>query len=169
MSTTRRINREWTFQRAAYTFLRVVLPIGSEIQGSDAAGGTQRQRQLNAQRGIVAGWPDMQCEVEGFASIYFELKAPGGTASAEQQRRGENLIRLGRHWFCVQSLGEIEQHLRHLGVPLRGTTLSAQERDERLQQRMPTRTRTRKPRADKPTIKQVAKGNKLAIFGIGPQ
>ena len=84
----RRINREWAFQRAADVFLRVVLPAGSEVQGNDAAGGTRRQRELNYARGIRGGWPDHQCEVEGFASIFFEWKASGGKPMARHARAG---------------------------------------------------------------------------------
>ena len=124
---------EWVFQRGAFTFLRAILPHDCEIQSNDAANsGSMRVRQLNASRGIRQGWPDMVAVVLGFPEIYIECKAPGGRLSGEQARRGENLVRLGRHWIVAETLAEIETELRRIGVPLRGTTLTAQQRDERL-------------------------------------
>ena len=132
----RRGNPEWDFQRAAYVFLSAVLPRDSEIQSNDAANkGTRRQRELNASRGIRGGWPDITAAVLGFPEIYIECKARGGRLSPEQQRRGQRLMALGRHWFVADSLVVIEQNLRSIGVPLRGTTLSAAERDARIAER----------------------------------
>lgn len=150
---------EWNLQRAAYTYLCAVLPLGSEIQSNDAAGGTEKQRQLNYMRGIRKGWPDITCAVEGQPEIYIELKARGGSLKPEQIRRGENLRRLGRVWFVAQSLEQIEVELLTLGIPLRGHTLTATERDVKMAERAAKPKRPAKPRAAKPKARHIAAWN----------
>lgn len=158
---------EWTLQRAAYVFLCAVLPPGSEVQSNDAASSAGlRQRQAAAARGVRAGWPDIVCEVEGFPAIYPEAKMPGGRLTPAQEARGNNLLRLGRHWFVFHSLAELEQELRRIGVPLRGTTLSAGERDQRLAVRAPAKKAT-KPRTTRPKpadLARVAGMRKAVMF-----
>jgi hypothetical protein len=144
---------EWNFQRAAVVYLSAVLPLGSEIQGNDTRGKQSiKLRQLDAARGIRAGWPDLVCIVAGFPEIYIELKAPGGRLSDEQERRGRVLRTLGRVWFVAQALEQIEVELLTLGVPLRGTMLSAADRDERIAAKKPSR-KPSKPRTAKPTAR----------------
>ena len=158
---------EWNLQRAANAYLSAVLPVGSEIQAHDTRGKqTIRARQLDVARGIKGGWPDLVCEVEGFPSIYIELKAPGGRLSEEQQRRGLNLRRIGRVWFVAQTLEQIEVELLTLGVPLRGTMLSAADRDARIAtpkgHNKPPRTRTAKPTAR--GLAKIAKARAGGVF-----
>ena len=150
-------HHEWTFQRAAFVYLSAVLPLGSEVQSNDAAGHTMKQRQMNAARGMRKGWPDMVCVVSGFPEIYVECKVKGGALESEQLRRGENLRRLGRIWFVAQTLEQIEVELRTIGVPLRGTMLSAADRDERVQERMRQPFKPSKPRAARPKASALAK------------
>ena len=153
-------HHEWTFQRAAFVYLSAVLPQGSEIQSNDAAGHTMKQRQMNAARGMRKGWPDMVCVVSGFPEIYVECKVKGGALESEQLRRGENLRRLGRIWFVAQTLEQIEVELRTLGVPLRGTMLSAAERDQRVQEKLSAPRTPSRPRTAKPTAATLAKFSK---------
>jgi len=152
---------EWMFQRAAVTYLSTVLPLGSEIQGHDTRGKqTARARQLDVARGIKAGWPDLVCEVADFPPIYIELKAPAGRLSDEQHRRGMNLRRLGRIWFVAQTLEQIEVELVTLGVPLRGHTLTAAERDAKIAEKAAAKPKApAKPRAPRGNRKQVARWN----------
>jgi hypothetical protein len=158
---------EWNFQRAAVVYLSAVLPLGSEIQGNDTRGKQSiKLRQLDAARGIRAGWPDLVCVVSGFPEIYIELKAPGGRLSDEQERRGRVLRTLGRVWFVAQALEQIEVELLTLGVPLRGTMLSAVDRDARIAapkgHNKPPRARAAKPTAR--GLAKIAKARHAGIF-----
>ena len=161
---------EWTFQRAAFNYLRTVLPLGSEVQSNDAAGGTMKQRQLNYARGVRQGWPDITCAVEGQPEIYIECKAKGGSLTEEQLRRGENLRRSGRLWFLAQTLEQIEVELLTLGIPLRDHTMTAAQRDAKIAakaEKPRTAPRAAKPRGNK---RQVARVNTLMLaLARGPQ
>ena len=153
---------EWNFQRAAVVYLATVLPVGSEIQGHDTRGKQSiRLRQLDVARGLKAGWPDVVCVVAGQPEIYIELKGPAGRLSAEQERRGLNLRKLGRVWFVAQTLEQIEVELLTLGIPLRPHTLAAADRDARLRVKKPARSFN--PRAPKESRARIAKGNAMML------
>lgn len=159
---------EWHLQMAAEAFLKAVLPRDCAHTAIDAGQGKMgmRQAQLRKARGVAAGWPDFILVRQGmFYGI--ELKGAAGRLSDAQERTFPMIQAAGGQISVCRSVADIERALIHWGFPLRGTTLTAEERDARI---VATGEKPRKasaPRAHKPSKRALAFGLRAQAYGGG--
>ena len=122
-------------------------------------------------RGLVAGTPDTILIVPGLPLMAVELKAPGRKPTEAQYQVGEAIIRSGHHWDFADSVAGYMALLAGWGVALPpSAALNAEHKDavlrsaairrEESKTGKPSRARTR---AAKPTMAQVARGNRMAM------
>ena len=119
---------------------------------------TPEQHMWEKARGILAGCPDTAILIPG-KSVWIELKRPGGKLSEQQRIVGEQLIAAGHSWQWTDSVTGYWKCLQTAGVPMqRSAEIMAMDFDARLAAKAmasPTPTRTRQPRAEKPSVAQV--------------
>ena len=91
--------------------------------------------------------------------MWIELKRPGGKLSEQQRIVGEQIIAAGHSWQWTDSVTGYWKCLQNAGVPMqRSAEIMAMDFDARLAAKAmasPTPTRTRQPRAEKPSVAQV--------------
>ena len=124
---------EHRLQMATATFLAAVLPRDSYWTSVDAGQGRMdvRAGQMRKARGVRAGFCDVLLIWRGgFYGI--ELKASKGKVSDIQHITHAQIREAGGQVSVCHSIEEVETALRAWDIPLRGTTLTAQQRDERL-------------------------------------
>lgn len=85
-------------------------------------GGKVRGAQLK-ERGLRAGWPDIQLIVGG-SFVGIELKAPRGKLYREQVARHDEIREAGGYVFVCRSLEGVASVLRGLGVKLRARVMA---------------------------------------------
>lgn len=144
---------EHRLQMAVAAFLSAVLPRDAAWTAVDAGQGRMDMKaaQIRKARGVHAGWPDIQVVWRGYFHG-IELKAEKGRVSDRQEHVHVDLKNAGAFVSVCRSIADVERALIHWAIPLRGTTLTAAERDERLASPKPTRAT--KPRA-RPTAAQI--------------
>ncbi len=115
---------------AAATFLGAVLPRDAYWTSVDAGQGAMsiRAAQMRKARGVKAGFPDVSLIWRG-GYYGIELKAGAGKVSDIQQITHAQIREAGGQVSVCRSIEDVERALRHWGIPLRGTTLTAQDRD----------------------------------------
>lgn len=121
---------EHRLQQAAAAFLSAVLPRDAYWTSVDAGQGAMniRAAQMRKARGVKAGFPDVLVCFRGWM-FCIELKASKGRVSEVQEVAHHQIREAGGQVSVCRSIEEVERALRHWGIPLRGTTLTAQERD----------------------------------------
>ena len=124
---------EHRLQMATATFLAAVLPCDSYWTSVDAGQGRMdvRAGQMRKARGVKAGVPDVLVCYRGMLYC-IELKASKGRLSETQHMTIGQIHEAGGKVEVCHSIEEVETALRGWDIPLRGTTLTAQQRDERL-------------------------------------
>lgn len=124
---------EHRLQMATATFLAAVLPCDSYWTSVDAGQGAMniRAAQMRKARGVKAGVPDVLVCYRGMLYC-IELKASKGRLSETQHMTIGQIHDAGGKVEVCHSIEEVETALRAWDIPLRGTTLTAQQRDERL-------------------------------------
>lgn len=146
---------EHQLQTAAYAYLRKALPPEALVWSTDHAG--KRSVAAGArmkQRGIIPGISDMFVFWRG-TLVALELKSGRNGATDAQDVFGHAVMDNGGRYYVVNSLEHIEAYLRHVGIPLRATMLTAVERDALLA--APKAPRKSKPRVQKPSAARVRK------------
>lgn len=121
---------EHRLQQACAAFLSAVLPRDCYWTSVDAGQGAMniRAAQMRKARGVKAGFCDMLVVWRG--GFYgLELKATNGRVSDIQQTTHAQIREAGGQVSVCRSIEDVERALRHWGIPLRGTTLTAQDRD----------------------------------------
>jgi hypothetical protein len=121
---------EWKLQQACATFLSATLPRDCYWTSVDAGQGAMNLRaaQMRKARGVRAGFVDMLV-VWGGRFYGVELKGSKGRLSDIQQITHAQIRDAGGQVEVCHSVEELERALRAWGIPLRGTTLTAQDRD----------------------------------------
>lgn len=124
---------EWRLQQACATYLGAVLPRDAYWTSVDAGQGKMNlvSAQLRRSRGVKAGVPDLLICYRGMLYC-IELKASKGKVSDIQHVTHAQIREAGGQVSVCHSIEEVETALRAWDIPLRGTTLTAQQRDERL-------------------------------------
>lgn len=124
---------EHRLQMACATFLAATLPRDSYWTSVDAGQGRMdvRAGQMRKARGVKAGVPDVLVCYRGMLYC-IELKASKGRLSETQHMTIGQIREAGGQVSVCHSIEEVETALRAWDIPLRGTTLTAQQRDERL-------------------------------------
>lgn len=131
---------------------------------------TPAQGALQKARGVKRGLPDVMIWAPGFF-LGVELKSGNTTTTDAQDGFAEAMARLGHGFAVVRSVEALGEALERHGIPLRaGWRVAAQIHDAALDvPRVAKAGRTTGKVARRPTLKQVAKGNRLALFGIKSQ
>lgn len=153
---------EWKLQQACATYLSAVLPRDCYWTSVDAGQGRMdvRAGQMRKARGVKAGTPDVILVHRGY--FYgLELKASKGRVSEAQTVAHGQIRDAGAPVVVCHSIEEVETALRAWDIPLRGTTLTAQQRDERLAA-VPKKVRgPGRPRRD---VSQLAKFRRAGVL-----
>ena len=121
---------EHRFQTGVAAFLSAVLPRNVAWTSIDAALGRSdfKASIFRKMRGQKAGWPDIILCHNGY--LYgIELKTSKGRLSEAQQIAHQQIHEAGGQVVVCRSIEEVERALTAWGIPLRGTTLTAQQRD----------------------------------------
>lgn len=105
-------------------------------------------------RGGKKGTPDHVVLWNG-QNIWLEVKSPIGRVSYDQTVVSERIRSAGGKWAIVRSVIDAEAVLRQFGVPLRGTTMSPWERDQRVDARIAAPPKAGKPRVAKPAVSRI--------------
>lgn len=121
---------EHRLQQACAAFLSATLPRDCYWTSVDAGQGAMNLRaaQMRKARGVRAGFVDMLV-VWGGRFYGVELKGSKGRLSDIQQITHAQIRDAGGQVEVCHSVEELERALRAWGIPLRGTTLTAQDRD----------------------------------------
>ena len=121
---TRRKHPEDSFHIAVARYLDLALPHDACWTTVEHGGKrTKAEAGKLKAKGLKPGWPDVQI-IYRHRVILFELKAPGGTLSAEQKLMHAQLSLAGALVYPgpVTCLEQVEGFLRGACVPLRATT-----------------------------------------------
>jgi hypothetical protein len=118
-----RASPEFLIQRDVKRFLTYCLPLPGpdyvEWTSSQAGAHLGAKQRIKAKAsGLRPGWPDLQFLLPTGRTHYIEIKAPGGSLSAEQ-RAFRDLARPHGLWALCRSVDEVEATLRGWGVKLR--------------------------------------------------
>lgn len=121
---------EHRLQEACAAFLSATLPRDCYWTSVDAGQGAMniRAAQMRKARGVKAGFPDVSVIWRG-GYYGLELKASKGRVSEVQEIAHQQIREAGGQVSVCRSIEDVERALRHWGIPLRGTTLTAQDRD----------------------------------------
>lgn len=124
---------EHRLQMACAAFLSASLDSDTYWTAVDAGQGAMNIRagQLRKARGVKAGVPDI-IVVHNATFHGIELKTEKGRTSDTQSYAHEQIRAAGGRVCICRSVADVEVALRHWFVPLKATTLTAQERDARL-------------------------------------
>lgn len=130
---------------------------------------TPRQGQMQKARGVKAGLPDMMVWAPGhFLGV--ELKVGKNSTSDAQDGFGEAMVRLGNGYEVIRSVEALGEALERHGIPIApGWRVKAQIHDMELASAQPTVKRTGTTTGKslrRPTLQQVARGNRLALVGV---
>ncbi len=116
-------------------------------------------------RGVRPGLPDIFIFAPGYV-LGVELKAGSNSATAVQRHVGEQLRRLGHGYEIVRSVEALGDALVQHGFAMPpGWTLAAQRHDAALA--APRKGKRQPPPTGKPSIRAIARGNRLAMLSIG--
>ena len=129
---------------------------------------TLRQGAIQKARGVKRGLPDVMIWAPGFF-LGVELKTARNTTTDAQDGFAQAMERLGHGCAVVRSVEGLGEALERHGVPLRpGWRVAAQVHDAALDvaPKPPKMGRTTGRTTRKPTLAQVAMGNRLAMVGI---
>ena len=143
----------------------------SSIEHGRKHAGTQQQRaaewtRLKAQ-GVQAGIGDTLILAPGYA-LWLELKSAIGRQSEAQLAMQHAMTALGHGYAVVRSVEQLVDVLDQHGIPLHaGARVAALRHDGMLAVPVKVAKRTAKPRAAKPTRKQVAQANRLMLGMAG--
>jgi len=111
--------KEFSLQILLNKWVKECVPTPHFFSSSDRSQKHGRYEHVRQKaRGIIAGIPDTQLIVPGFAPIAVELKAPGNKPTEQQIRVGKAIIAAGGHWDWCDSVFGYWQILYRLGVPL---------------------------------------------------
>lgn len=116
-----RRQEESGLQRSVHQFLTVTLP--SDAVHFAIPNGLMRSRKAAARaqgEGVRAGIPDL-CVIHRGHPIFIELKSGRGVLSEVQRSMMRKLGYCGADVVCCRSLQCVEESLRELGVPLKGS------------------------------------------------
>lgn len=133
--------------------------------------GTPQQRarewQALAAQGVQVGIGDMLVLSPGFC-CFLELKAGKNDLSDAQHAFQANMAALGHGYEVVRSVEALGVALERNGIPLRqGWRVAAMQHDGMLAVPVvPKAGRAGGKVSRRPTLKQVAKGNRLALVGL---
>ena len=128
------VDREGPIQKSIVAYLKQVMPDAvvhacaneSHLRGEAAMLATVRKKA----QGQVTGFPDLLVLPYATATapvMFFEVKAPKGSASPAQREVHARIRRLGHKVAIVRSIDDVRDHLILWGVgfaekiPLRGT------------------------------------------------
>lgn len=121
---------EWTTQEAIYTYLCQALPTAA-IWGADVHGKlTPLARIRMKNRGIIAGIHDLFVFNDGVL-VTLEIKDKSGVRDS-QADFARRIINNKGYSFVAHNTKEAEAACREAGLPLRATSMTTQERDEKL-------------------------------------
>ena len=153
---------EHRLQMAAATFLAAVLPRDCYWTSVDAGQGRMdvRAGQMRKARGVKAGFVDILI-IYGGHFHGLELKASKGRLSEAQHVAHAQIREAGGKVELCHSIEEVETALRAWDIPLRGTTLTAQQRDERLAAAPKKPRGPGRPRGD---VSQLAKFRRAGVI-----
>ena len=143
----------------------------SAIEHGRKHSGTAQQRaaewsRLQAQ-GVKPGLGDVLVLAAGYA-LWVELKAGANQQSDAQLAMQNAMAFLGHGYAVVRSVEQLVDVLEQHGIPLHaGARVAALRHDGMLAVPEKVAKRTAKPRAAKPTRKQVAQANRLMLGMTG--
>lgn len=128
---------------------------------------TLRQGQMQKARGVRRGLPDVMVWAPGYF-LGVELKAGTNTATEDQRAFGQAMAALGHGYALVRSVEQLVDVLEQHGIPLlAGARVAALRHDGMLAVPAATKpARTTKPRAEKPTRKQLATLARVRAKGV---
>lgn len=110
---------ELPIHRAILNYLRLALPHAITHHSPQNFGvdgpGIARAVALAKSMGMVNGWPDLITIADGKV-LAWEVKAEGGTTSADQAAVGAALQANGAHWAVVRSIDDVREYLGKWGV-----------------------------------------------------
>jgi hypothetical protein len=154
-------------QQAAHAYLHAVLPGDAYYTFVDKAGKRSRISGVQlARRGIKSGVADCLLWRQGMG-YWIELKSAVGRLQDTQKAEFPKAQAAGVQISVCRSVADIERALIHWGIPLRGTTLTAQERDGRMADRVEKPRKAAAPRAQKPSKRALAFAARAQAFGGG--
>ena len=157
---------ETQLQIASHAYLHAVLPHDAYYTFVDKAGKRSRVSGVQlARKGIKSGVADCLLWWRGFG-YWIELKSAVGRLQDTQKAEFPKAQAAGVQISVCRSVADIERALIHWGFPLRGTTLTAAERDGRMAERV-QKPRTVAPRARKPSKRALAFGARAQAYGGG--
>ena len=160
-------HHEHRLQTAVAVYLNLALPDDAVYSSIDHAGARSRIAQaILTNRGVKKGWPDLDLAWRGIP-FKIELKHGNNQLTPDQEATFARLERAGVRCFVCRSVEDVEVVLRQIGVPLRATTLTAQERDARLAAKAAAPKRASKPRREKPDARTVRRVERLRSPGSG--
>lgn len=127
----KRADVEGPIHRAILQYLALAMP-GAMIHHSpngitidqstpDIARAVKRALSKAAWNGTRPGWPDIEVGWRG-EMLFFEVKSPTGTISAEQVEVLAGLRRQGFKCAVVRSVSDAQAHLTSWGLPIRKIT-----------------------------------------------
>ena len=153
---------EHRLQMAVASFLSATLPRDCYWTSVDAGQGRMdvRAGQMRKARGVKAGVPDVLVCFRGMLYC-IELKASKGRLSEAQHMTIGQINEAGGKVEVCHSIEEVETALRAWDIPLRGTTLTAQQRDERLAAAPKKPRGPGRPRGD---VSQLAKFRRAGVI-----
>ena len=128
---------------------------------------TLRQGQMQKARGVRRGLPDVMVWAPGYF-LGVELKHGSNTATEDQRAFGQAMAALGHGYAVVRSVEQLVDVLEEHGIPLQsGARVAALRHDGMLAVPVATKpARTAKPRAEKPTRKQLATLARVRAKGV---
>lgn len=125
------------------------------------------QGAMQKARGIKRGLPDIMVWAPGYF-LGVELKAGANKATDAQQQFASRMAALGHGAVVVRSVEALGEALVQHGIPMaQHWRVAAQSHDAALDV-APAKHAPRKPKriATKPTLRQIARGNRLSLVGV---
>ncbi len=125
------------------------------------------QGQMQKARGVRRGLPDVMVWAPGYF-LGVELKAGSNTATEDQRAFGQAMAALGHGYAVVRSVEQLVDVLEQHGIPLlAGARVAALRHDGMLAVPVAKKpARVVKPRAEKPTRKQIATLARVRAKGV---
>ena len=125
------------------------------------------QGQMQKARGVRRGLPDVMVWAPGYF-LGVELKAGSNTATKDQRAFGQAMAALGHGYAIVRSVEQLVDVLEQHGIPLLASArVAALRHDGMLAVPVAKKpARVVKPRAEKPTRKQIATLARVRAKGV---
>lgn len=106
-------------QRQIIAYIEAVVPRVLVWACPNGSRRTATGRPANAVPGLRKGAPDLICALPGGKTLFIEVKAPKGRASAEQEAFHGKLHALGHFCIIARDLDDVRRAFEVIGVETR--------------------------------------------------